>query len=283
MIIFKHANTLSRYLHSLRNSDTTIGFVPTMGALHAGHLSLVEKSKVQSGLTVCSIFVNPTQFNDPNDYKKYPVELDKDIQKLESVGTDIVFIPDAAELYPGGHSDLERYDLGYLETVLEGKFRPGHFQGVCQVMSRLLRLVEPDTLFMGQKDYQQSLVIAELLKIMKGNTKLVVVPTVRESNGLALSSRNMRLSVDERTNAGNIFQTLRFVKNNLGSKPLAELKSQASSLLVENGFTVDYIEVAEANTLRLLDELNGKPDLVALVAVFLRDVRLIDNMLLRNN
>lgn len=282
MIIIKHVNALTHYLNSLREVHKSIGFVPTMGALHAGHVSLIEQSKSQVDVTVCSIFVNPTQFNDPDDYKKYPVELEQDIYKVESAGTDILFIPDAAALYPDGTRELEKYNLGYLETVLEGKFRPGHFQGVCQVMSRLLKIVNPDKLFMGQKDYQQSLVVAELLKIINSDAELVVSSTVREPSGLALSSRNMRLTSSERSNAGNIFRTLSYLKQNAGTQPLSELKSQAAAILIENGFTIDYIEVADASTLKILSELNGQPDTVALVAVFIRDVRLIDNLLLKD-
>ena len=170
-----------------------------MGALHAGHISLLEQSKSETGLTVCSIFVNPTQFNDKKDFEKYPITIEEDIRKIESAGTDILFLPNASSVYPNGTDRLEQYQIGYLETILEGKFRPGHFQGVCQVMNRLLKIVLPHKLYMGQKDYQQSLVVNQLLKTMRTDTSLVVCPTHREPDGLAMSSRNMRLSEDGKT------------------------------------------------------------------------------------
>src|SRR6186713_3613916 len=159
MILFKRAGDLAAWLAQQRKGGKTIGFVPTLGALHAGHISLIDISKRSAGVTVCSIFVNPTQFNDPNDFQKYPVTLEKDIYLLETAGTDVLFLPELSEVYPNGTKDLEHYDLGRLETIFEGKYRPGHFQGVCQVMRRLLDFVVPDDLFMGQKDYQQCMVV----------------------------------------------------------------------------------------------------------------------------
>ncbi|HLI93830.1 MAG TPA: pantoate--beta-alanine ligase, partial [Puia sp.] len=166
MILFKRAADLTGWLEREKAAGRTVGFVPTMGALHAGHMSLITISKKATAITVCSIFVNPTQFNDALDYEKYPVTLEKDIAMLEQAGTDVLFLPGLAELYPAGIKALEHYDLGELDKVLEGRFRPGHFQGVCQVMSRLLQLVRPDRLFLGQKDYQQCLVIQRLLSLM---------------------------------------------------------------------------------------------------------------------
>jgi len=282
MIIFKQPLSLSKYLNSIKIPEKSIGFVPTMGALHQGHISLLEQSKREAGFTVCSIFINPTQFNDRKDFEKYPVNLEEDIYKIEASGTDILFIPDTTTLYPEGIENLEKYQLEYLETVLEGSFRPGHFQGVCQVMSRLLQIVRPNKLFMGQKDYQQSLVIQKLIKTMNVETQLIVSPTIRETSGLAMSSRNMRLSETERKNAGNIYQTLQYIKENLSSGELNTLKNQAKLLLIQNGFIVDYVEIADADTLVLLNEWSGHQQLVALVAVFIRDVRLIDNMLLNS-
>jgi len=280
MILFKHPDLLSHYLDTTRKRPLNIGFVPTMGALHPGHLSLLERSKNEVGLTVCSIFVNPTQFNDRKDYEKYPVNIEEDIDKIESVGTDILFFPDATSLYSQGTKDLEQYPLGYFETVLEGKFRPGHFQGVCQVMNRLLKIVKPQKLFMGQKDYQQSLVIQQLINTMKADTELIVCPTLREPGGLAMSSRNVRLSETERRNAGSIYETLQYIKKYLVAGELNTLKEQASSLLIQNNFSVDYLEIADANTLELVNVWDGRQKLVALAAVFIRDVRLIDNLLL---
>ena len=193
MILFKKIAELQRFLTAKKKLGATIGFVPTMGALHQGHLSLIEESKAHTAVTVCSIFVNPAQFNDPKDYEKYPNTIDKDLDILQQARADIVFIPSVNEVYPDGTKDLEHYDLGYLETILEGHYRPGHFQGVSQVMSRLLKMVLPDQLFMGQKDYQQCMVIQKLLHLtqLDQHSSLQVCPTVRESDGLAMSSRNL--------------------------------------------------------------------------------------------
>ena len=158
-----------RYIASQRSEGAIIGFIPTMGALHQGHLELLKRSLSERALTVCSIFINPTQFNNSVDFAKYPKTLDDDILKLEAAGTDILFIPEVDDIYPGGIANLAKFDLGYLETILEGSSRPGHFQGVCQVMQRLLTIVDPHLLFMGQKDYQQCMVIKRLLEIMSSN------------------------------------------------------------------------------------------------------------------
>src|ERR1700722_17363851 len=167
MILFKRIADLTGWLKKETAAGRSTGFVPTLGALHEGHISLITISKKVTDITVCSIFVNPTQFNDPKDFQKYPVTLEKDIPLLEGAGADILFLPGVSELYPTGTSDLEHYDLGSLETVLEGKYRPGHFQGVCQVTHRLLDIVRPDDLFMGQKDYQQCMIVPRLLAIMR--------------------------------------------------------------------------------------------------------------------
>src|SRR6202012_2980545 len=208
MILFKKTGDLNRYLDQQRISGATIGFVPTLGALHAGHISLIDISKKTTTLTVCSIFVNPTQFNDPTDFQKYPITIEKDIILLENAGTDVLFLPELDEMYPDGTKNLETYDLGPLETILEGKYRPGHFQGVCQVMRRLLEAVRPDHLFMGEKDYQQCMIVQRLLDLTKMNTILQPCPIVREPHGLAMSSRNLRLTPEERKRATAIYGAL---------------------------------------------------------------------------
>jgi pantoate--beta-alanine ligase len=167
MIIFKHRAELQEYLHTQAISKDSIGFVPTMGALHAGHLSLLKKCRETCKVAVCSIFVNPTQFNNPGDFKKYPKTIEKDILLLEENGCDVLFFPDEKEIYPDKNSEKKHFDLGYLETILEGKFRPGHFQGVCLVVEKLLNIVEPDFLFLGQKDFQQCMVIRRLIELMQ--------------------------------------------------------------------------------------------------------------------
>lgn len=279
MIIVKEARLLRGLIAQARTTHTLIGFVPTMGALHQGHLALVATCKQQSQLTVCSIFVNPTQFNNASDFQKYPNTLEKDITLLEAAGVDILFLPPVAEIYPQGMEGLEHYDLGYLETVLEGQYRPGHFQGVCQVMKRLLDLVQPHQLFMGLKDYQQCMVVKRLLEHMQSTTQFIACPTMREPDGLAMSSRNLRLSPQDRQKAPAIYQTLLYIKEQLRPGNLEALKQQARERLVAAGFSVDYVEIAHAETLELLSSWDGARPLVALVAAWLGDVRLIDNAL----
>jgi len=278
MIIFKQAAELGRYLEKQRSMQRKTGFIPTMGALHQGHLALVKEAQKHTDITVCSIFVNPTQFNDPNDFKKYPQTLDKDIYQLEQTGTNILFLPSVDEMYPQGIHRLEHYDLGYLETILEGAYRPGHFQGVCQVMSRLLKMVEPDDLFMGQKDYQQCMVVQWLLKNLSMPTRFEAVPTRREADGLAMSSRNMRLPEADRKKAPAIYQALEYIRQHITAGPLSSLQQQGRNILEKEGFTIDYISISAANSLSPIDNWDGKEPLVALIAAFLGEVRLIDNM-----
>jgi len=279
MILFKRAGDLTRWLDQQRLSGKSIGFVPTLGALHAGHISLITISKKTAGVTVCSIFVNPTQFNDPRDFQKYPVTLEKDIALLEQSGTDVLFLPEVEEIYPDGTSGLEHYDLGRIETLLEGKYRPGHFQGVCQVMRRLLDLVRPDDLFMGQKDYQQCMVIQRLLELRGMPTRLHPCPILREPDGLAMSSRNMRLTPEQRQKATAIYKALLAIRSGwqIGHPKKTELIASAIKILEQAGFRVEYIEIADHKTLEPID---GGPGAVALIAAFLGEVRLIDNMVL---
>ncbi|MBC7849365.1 MAG: pantoate--beta-alanine ligase [Chitinophagaceae bacterium] len=277
MILIKEPSSLRNYL---KQSSKTVGFVPTMGALHEGHLQLVATAKSQADLVVCSIFVNPTQFNDPADFAKYPITLAQDILALERVGLDILFLPTVEGMYPNGTTALETYDLGFLETVFEGAFRPGHFQGVCQVMSRLLKAVKPQLLFMGQKDYQQCMVVRKLIELIKIDTSLVTCPTIRETDGLAMSSRNKRLTNEQRENATGIFKALNWMQKNLSGYSISELTSHAKQLLEQHDFKTDYVAIADANSLEPIASAAPNKELVALVAAFQGDVRLIDNMLL---
>ena len=280
MIFFKKADLLQAHLTKLSADGARIGFIPTMGALHNGHLELIRQSLNTGIITVCSIFVNPTQFNNATDFNKYPKTLEADIAKLESVKTDIVFVPEVADIYPDGVENLETFNLGYLETILEGSSRPGHFQGVCQVMKRLLTIVNPHLLFMGQKDYQQCMVVTWLLSFMNSPTQLITAPTVRQPDGLAMSSRNLRLSVEGRKKAASIYETILFIKTSLNPGELNGLLNQARRRLSEKGFRVDYVEIANATDLRLIDYWDGKAPLICLVAAFLEEVRLIDNMII---
>lgn len=291
MVLFKKTTDLRKWLDAQRKKDNLISFVPTMGALHDGHISLVEASKKKDTITIASIFVNPTQFNDPTDFKKYPVTLEKDICLLEQAGCDVLFLPTAKEIYPEARPDDRvgrgftpkmQYDLGFLETVLEGKFRPGHFQGVCMVVHRLLEIVNPDHLYLGQKDYQQCMVITRLIELigLKTKTEIIICPTLREADGLAMSSRNMRLKEAERKNAVTIYQCLIMIKENDEHETPAELKKKAQLMLEKAGFKVDYVEIADAGNLSPVDERNDSQKKVVLVAAYLNEVRLIDNMLL---
>lgn len=258
-----------------------IGFVPTMGALHEGHISLIHTSKLENEVSISSIFVNPKQFNDPNDYKKYPVTLENDIYLLEKAVCDILFLPPVNEIYPEP-ANTKHYNLGYIETILEGYYRPGHFQGVCQVVEKLLLIIQPDRLYLGQKDYQQCMVIKTLIGLM-GKSKdiqVMIGQTKREADGVAMSSRNLRLTKDDRQKAPVIYKTLNNIKNNLKPGNVNLLKESSKEMLIANGFKIDYVELADADTLEIIDTWDGNRKLVALVAVVINDVRLIDNLLL---
>lgn len=282
MIIIKKPEALSDLLGKRKAEKKKVGFVPTMGALHAGHISLINIANNENDLVVCSSFVNPTQFNDPEDFKKYPVTLEKDILMLESSGCEVLFIPSVHDIYPDGLVSTGHFDIGYLETMLEGKFRPGHFQGVCQVMHRLLEIVLPDNLYLGQKDYQQCLVIKKLIERigLDNLIKVTVCPILREDDGLALSSRNTRLRPEDRKKAKIISAALNHIRQNLKAGNTGKIKEEAKEMLLQNGFHIDYIEIADANSLELVENWNGKQKIVVLAAAFLSNVRLIDNMVI---
>jgi pantoate--beta-alanine ligase len=278
MILFKKGDELKKYLIKQASIGHTIGFVPTMGALHEGHLSLIRTAKEKADLVVCSIFVNPTQFNDQEDYLHYPKTIDQDIFLLEKSTCDVLFLPDVQEIYPDGYLPLH-YELGSLETLLEGKYRPGHFQGVCQVVDRLLTIVLPSFLFLGQKDYQQCMVIEKLIRIQQYPTQLYVVPTMREASGLAMSSRNLRLSEEDRIKATAIYTGLTSIQSRLKIGSVQQLCNEVAANLIRSGFEkVDYISIANAQTLEPIEEWDGQTPLVALAAAFLSGVRLIDNI-----
>jgi pantoate--beta-alanine ligase len=265
MILLKKGVDLHKWLDVQQKMGKKIGFVPTMGALHQGHISLISASKKENSITACSIFVNPTQFNNPQDLEKYPVTIEKDIDMLEEAGCDVLFLPSVTEIYPTGFQPDRHYELGFLESLLEGEFRPGHFQGVCMVVDRLLQLVNPDRLYLGQKDYQQCMVINKLVELTgkKEQTEVKICPTLRETNGLAMSSRNLRLSETERKTAATIYRSL---------------NKDAMNMLEDAGFRIDYFYIGDACNLSPVHTWDGKQKLVALVAVFLNEVRLIDNL-----
>jgi pantoate--beta-alanine ligase len=282
MILYKKAEDLIKWLDVQRQNKKSIGFVPTMGALHNGHISLIDICKKKNSITTCSIFVNPTQFNDVKDYEKYPITIEKDIAMLEAAGCDMLFLPSVKEIYPDGIKPRMHYDLGFLEKVFDGEYRPGHFQGVSMVVHRLLEIVMPDNLYLGQKDYQQCMVITRLTELigLENRIHVNVCPTLRESDGLAMSSRNMRLSEEERKIAPIIHQSLNHIKHNLKTGDTTIVKLEAKLMLEKAGLKVDYIEIADAKNLALVTNWDGQQKLVLLVAAFLNQVRLIDNMVL---
>ncbi|MEJ7610938.1 MAG: pantoate--beta-alanine ligase [Ferruginibacter sp.] len=278
MIFVKKISKLQEILSAFKQNGNRIGFVPTMGALHEGHVSLIRRSKEENDISICSIFVNPAQFNNPADLKLYPQTPESDLDQCEKAGCDILFLPSVTEMYPPGEAPVH-YELGYLETILEGKYRPGHFQGVCMIVDKLLAATTPDTMYLGRKDFQQCLVIKKMAELQKYATSIRICDTIREKDGLAMSSRNRRLNAAERETAVKISACLLMMKEKFGHTGLQEIKRTAGIFLENNGYTVDYAEIADAETLEILKE-QGSGKAVALVAAYLNGVRLIDNMLL---
>ncbi|HRN72346.1 MAG TPA: pantoate--beta-alanine ligase [Ginsengibacter sp.] len=282
MFIIKHSASLKSILDKKCLKGSTVGFVPTMGALHEGHLSLVRASLHANHLTVVSIFVNPLQFNDAADLEKYPITIEKDIQLLIEAGTDILFLPGYSDVYPeGDQAARAHYDLKGLESVFEGQYRPGHFQGVCAVVDRLLSIVTPTNLYLGQKDFQQVAVLRKMIQLKNHKTKIVVCPIVREQNGLAMSSRNVRLSPTGKEKAGEIYQCLKIINEKATQKPFATLKALVINRLSENGIKTEYLALADTLTLEEVHSFDTNRHLIILIAAFIEGVRLIDNMTLQ--
>ena len=251
--------------------------MPTMGALHQGHLSLITQAQQYCDETVCSIFVNPTQFNDPKDLEKYPRNIAADTAMLEHINCDVLFMPDVKEMY----DDNEQWhlDMGELEHLLEGKFRPGHYQGVTQVVYKLFNIVEPDAAFFGQKDYQQFLIISKMVELLRMPVKLVMCPIKRDPDGLAMSSRNIHLSPEDRRHALILSKTLNWVKDNFDGNKIPELKAEAELMIGrEPGVEPEYFEIADGDTLHPANR--NTENIVALVAAKVGKTRLIDNVVL---
>lgn len=283
MEIFNTVSTLQQHLYQLTRSGKKIGFVPTMGALHEGHLTLILDAMEENDIVVCSIFVNPTQFNDPNDLKKYPRPIEKDTQMLESVGCHVLFLPEVEEIYPAGLVEPE-FDLNGLDTPMEGAKRPGHFKGVVRVVYRLLDIVKPDSLYMGQKDFQQYSIIAQMLRQLNSGIRLVMVPIVREIDGLAMSSRNVRLSKAGRALAPILHKVLQEVEYYVNSQPFPIPKNAtelASELFTKHGIEqVDYFEIVDGNTLKELHSFEDSHFAVVCAVIVIDGVRLLDNVIL---
>ncbi|HEX6225089.1 MAG TPA: pantoate--beta-alanine ligase [Chryseolinea sp.] len=280
MEIFKKIAPLKVYLEKTRRSGKTIGLVPTMGALHNGHLALVSASKAQNSVTLCSIYVNPMQFNNPVDLQKYPRNLDQDMKLLGAAGCDVIFCPDNEEMYEG--KSILKFDFGALDKVMEGKYRPGHFSGVALVVSKLFNIAEPDNAYFGQKDWQQFAVIQQVVRELKFDLTLHSIPTLREDDGLAMSSRNLRLNGIQRQQATAFYLALRLARENLKmGKEIARVKQLVKDSVEKGeGVTLEYFEVAESDTLTLLDLIDGAEKPIMCIAGYVGEVRLIDNMFL---
>lgn len=292
MVLFKRQAHLYDFLGKKRSLEKTIGFVPTMGALHEGHLSLIRKSKAENDLTVCTIYVNPAQFNDRKDLEIYPRPIEKDIEMLDTVDCDILFLPLTEEIYPDGLGSLKDFNLGHLEDFLEGASRPGHFKGVANVMHRLLQIVQPDRLYLGQKDFQQVKVIEKIVGGREpksevknphyfGKSEVVMCPIIRETDGLALSSRNVRLNPEQRKNAAGISRELFFIRDHWNEFELAALKQEAIRHL--NSIPearVDYLEFCDVFSFAPVHSWKQAENIICVTAVKVGEVRLLDNAIL---
>ena len=283
MEIYNTVQTLQQRLYQLSREGEKVGFVPTMGALHEGHLTLILDALEENDIVVCSIFVNPTQFNDPNDLIKYPRPIEKDKQMLQSVGCQILFLPEVEEIYPQDLVEPE-FDLNGLDLPMEGAKRPGHFKGVVRVVHRLLDIVKPDSLYMGQKDFQQYSIIANMLRQMNSKIRLVRVPIVREIDGLAMSSRNVRLSQAGREMAPILYKVLQEIEYYVNSQPFPIPKNAleiAHALFQQHGIeNIDYFEIVDGNTLHELHSFEDSNFAVVCAVIVIDAVRLLDNVIL---
>ncbi len=283
MKIFQTALEFQKYILEINQlSNKKVGFVPTMGALHDGHLSLISASKAKTDITVCSIFVNPTQFNDKKDFDKYPIQLDRDLEMLLAANCDVVFVPSVEEVYPSGILEKTDVDLGFIGKTLDAAHRPGHFEGVLQVVKRLLDIVQPDYLFLGQKDYQQCMVISKLVKHYQLPVKVEICDTLREKDGLAMSSRNVRLSANERAISVKLSQAIFYIKENIAEQPITSLIQTQKDILAKDGLIdVEYLIVVNGETLEPIESYQKDIPLTALIAAKIGQVRLIDNVIIQ--
>lgn len=268
---------LTALIEKLKNEGKKVGFVPTMGALHEGHISLVKTCKRDNDITVVSIFVNPTQFNDKEDLKRYPRTVEKDTVLLEKNGCDYAFVPDVEEIYP--EEDTRSFDFGYVETVMEGAKRPGHFNGVGQVVSKLFDIVKPHRAYFGMKDFQQIAVIKNMVKQLHYNLEIIPCPIVRETDGLAMSSRNTLLKPLYRQNAPHIHKILQEATELTGKMNVEELKQWVTSEINKNPYLeVEYFEIVDDTDLRPIKDWNENKNKVGCIAVYADKIRLIDNI-----
>ncbi len=283
MIITVSIRDLDTALKGARAKGKKIGFVPTMGALHTGHFSLIRASQRENDITVCSIFVNPTQFNNTDDLVKYPRTLHADARALAEIDCDVLFAPEVEDIYPNGVHDTPEIDLAGLDELMEGAHRSGHFAGVVQVVKRLLDIVLPDNLYMGQKDFQQFTIIRHMIGYFDLPVRLVVCPTLRERHGLAMSSRNVRLTPTHRRDADVIYTVLLASQRWIDFMPIREIEEKAMRFMTIDGFRPEYFTIVNGVNLQPIEELSDAQEIVACTAVWAGDVRLIDNMILREN
>lgn len=279
MKIIRTLYDMTQYRVQQRNREASVGFVPTMGALHAGHLSLVEKAVKENNVVVVSVYVNPVQFNNQDDFDKYPRDLESDFKLLAAAGVDAVFAPTDEEMYPDGLKTDKTYTLGKVAEVMEGKYRPGHFQGVARVLDILFRLVDPHRAYFGEKDFQQIAVVRELVKAEGLNLEIVACPIKRASDGLALSSRNERLNEEQRKAAPEIYATLKYsVEYSKDHSVRATHDTVVEHLDAVPGFRVEYFDIVDARTLQPIEEWEESDWIVGCITVYCGDVRLIDNI-----
>jgi pantoate--beta-alanine ligase len=278
MRISKTVDDIRSKIKELREGNLKTGFVPTMGALHEGHLSLIRRAKSENDVVIASIFVNPTQFNNPEDLKRYPRTPEKDLDLLEKTGTDLIFFPEEKEIYPAGMGGKDAFSFGDLENVMEGKFRPGHFKGVAQVVSRLFEIINPGNAYFGEKDFQQLAVIRELVRQKNFQVNVVGCPTVREPDGLAMSSRNLLLTPEVRKEATKISRALFYVRDNIKPGSASQIKADAIEKIESGMLKAEYLEIADAFTLQPMQTWNGSVPARCLTAVQAGNIRLIDNV-----
>jgi pantoate--beta-alanine ligase len=282
MRVLTNINSLNQLLENSRVSNKIIGFVPTMGALHEGHLSLVKLAQKDCDLVVCSIFINPTQFNDSNDLENYPITIEEDINVLEEQSCDILFLPNVTEMYPQGLNTKE-YLLNGIDKVLEGRKRPGHFDGVCTIVHRLFSIVKPNTAYFGEKDFQQVAVIKQMVNSLSLTVQIKTGETIREKDGLAKSSRNTLLSVSQRQKATYIYASLQKIKTLYGKVDCTQLKEMIKDDVNQvQDMQLDYVEIVNPHSFSPLQGQGTNEEAVALIAVFLGKVRLIDNLSLND-
>ena len=282
MRVLTNTNSLNQLLDSYRNSNKSIGFVPTMGALHEGHLSLVKLAQKDCDIVVCSIFINPTQFNDSNDLENYPITIEEDIKLLEQQSCDILFLPNVTEMYPQG-LNTKQYLLNGIDKVLEGRKRPGHFDGVCTIVHRLFSVVGPQIAYFGEKDFQQVAVIRQMVNSLSLPIQIKTGKTVRENDGLAKSSRNTLLSTTQRKKATYVYASLQKIKSLFGKVDCGQLKEMIKDDINQvQDMRLDYVEIVNPYNFKPLQGQADNEEAVVLMAVFLGKVRLIDNLSLND-